>query len=120
MRNTYLWLLQLVTGVVIVVLLGIHMVLMHLDAILGFFKIDVGEPTSWQSMIERSGQGIWAGLYIALLAFALYHALNGLRNIILELAPSGNTERFITRIIIVFGIIVFIGGTYVPISLLAS
>jgi succinate dehydrogenase hydrophobic anchor subunit len=120
MRNTYLRLLQLVTGILIAVLLGIHIVIMHLDAILGFFGVDVNDVTSWGSMIERARQGIWAGLYIALLAVVLYHALNGLRNVILELTPSARTERVVTWAIIAFGIIAFIGGTYVPAALLAG
>jgi len=117
MRKTYLWFLHLVAGVAIAVLLGIHMVRMHLDAILGFFGINGTEPTSWAAMMGRSDQGIWVGLYIALLAFVLYHALNGLRGIILELTPSPKTERIVTRVIIAFGIIAFIGGTYVPVAL---
>lgn len=120
MRNTYLQLLQLVTGILIAVLLGIHMVIMHLDAILGFLGVNITDTTSWTSMLERSRQGIWAGLYIVLLAVVLYHALNGLRNIILELTPSTMTERITTWAIIAFGIIAFIGGTYVPIALLTS
>ena len=120
MRNTYLQLLQLITGVLIAVLLSIHMVIMHLDAILGFFGVDVGEITSWESMIDRSGQCLWAGIYIALLAVVLYHGLNGLRNIILELTLSTRIAHIVTGIIIGFGIIAFIGGTYVPVALLTS
>jgi len=120
MRNTYLRLLQLVTGALIAVLLGIHIVIMHVDAILGFFGVDAAKPTSWGAMIERASQGIWAGLYIALLVFVLYHAFNGLRNIILELTPSVKTGRIVTWVIIAFGIIAFIGGTYVPVALLVS
>jgi len=120
MRRTYLWLLQLVTGVLLAVFLGVHMVIMHLDAILGFFGVDAAEPTSWEPMIERAGQGIWVVFYIALLAFVLYHGLNGLRNVILELTPSAKTERIVTRVIIAFGIIAFIGGTYVPVALWTS
>ena len=120
MRNTYLQFLQLVTGVLIAVLLGIHMVLMHLDAILGFFGLDVAEATSWESMIERANHGLWAGIYIALLAFVLYHAFNGLRNIIMELTPSARNERVITWVIVAFGIVAFIGGSYVPLALLTG
>ena len=120
MRNTYLWFLQLVTGVLIAVLLSIHMVIMHLDAVLGFFGVDVAEAISWESMIDRATQGVWAGLYIALLAVVLYHALNGLRGIILELTPSARTERIVTWGIIAFGIVAFAGGTYVPVALLAG
>ena len=120
MRTTYLWLLQLVSGVLIAVLLGIHMVSIHLDDILGFFGVDVTEPTSWQSMIDRASQGTLVGLYIALLAIGLYHGINGLRGIILEVSLSARTERIITRVLIAFGIIVFIGGTYVPVALLVN
>jgi len=119
MRNTYLWFIQLITGVLIAVFLGLHMIVMHLDAILGFFRIDVTDSTSWTSMIERSRQTMWAGIYIALLAFVLYHALNGLRNIILELSPSAKTERIITWVIIAVGIVAFVWGSYVPVALLS-
>ncbi len=120
MRTTYLRLLQLVTAVLIAVFLGIHMVRMHLDATLGFFGVEAGAPTSWASMIDRASRGTWVGLYIALLAIGLYHGLNGLRGIILEATPSVKAERAITWGLIVFGIIFFIGGTYVPVALLVS
>ena len=120
MRNTYLWLLHLITGALIAVFLGIHMVLMHLDAILGFFGVDAVEPTSWGAMMGRASQSLWMGLYIALLAVVLYHALNGLRGIILESTSSVKTERIVTRVIIAFGIIAFVWGTYVPVALWTS
>ena len=120
MRTTRLHLLHIFSGAVIAVLLGIHMVVLHLDAVLGFFGVDATEPTSWGSMISRASQGIWVSLYIALLAFVLYHAFYGLRGIILELSPSVKTGRIVTRVLIAVGIIVFIWGTYVPIALVSS
>jgi len=115
MRNTRLWLLFVVSGIVIAVLLGIHMIVLHLDAIIG-----EAEPTGWASMIGRSEQGIWVGVYIALLAFALYHALYGLRNIISEVTTSVGTMRFVTWLFIIIGLGAFGLGTYVPIYLLGS
>ena len=120
MWRTRLHLLHMLTGVLIASLLGIHMVILHLDAILGFFGINTTEPTSWQSMIARASQGIWAGLYIALLAFVLYHALYGLRGVILEVTTSAKTERIITWGFIIVGVIAFIWGAYVPVALLSS
>ena len=117
MRNTYLWLLQLVTGVLIAVLLGIHIVVMHLGTILSFFGISTTDPTSWQSMIDRAGQGTWAGLYIALLAVGLYHGINGLRGIISEVTKSARTRRIVNWVLIAFGIVIFICSTYVPVAL---
>lgn len=120
MKNTLLWLVQLITGVLIAITLGIHMVWMHLDTILGFLGIDVKNPTSWSSMIERSRESIWAGLYIALLAFVLYHALYGLRNVILELVSHAKARLVLNWGIIVFGALAFIWGAYVPIALLSQ
>ena len=115
MRNTYLWLAQLVTGVLIAATLGIHMVWQHLSSILG-----ISDPVAWESMMERANQGAWVFLYIALLAFGLYHGIYGLRGIVLEVTPSARTGRILTWVLIVFGIIFFIGGTYVPLDLLSS
>jgi len=117
-RYTYVWLWQLITGVLIAVLLGIHMVIQHLDKILVFFGVNLGDTTSWSSMIERSRQVTWAGVYVALLAVLLYHGLNGLRNVVLELTTSQRTERAITWTIVAVGILVFVWASYVPIALL--
>ena len=117
MRGTYLWFLQLITGILIAFFLGIHMVMMHLGDILGFLGIHISEPTSWTSMIERADQGTWLAFYILLLAFALYHGLNGLRSILLELSPSAKTERIMTWAIVALGIVAFALGTYVPVAL---
>ncbi len=120
MRTTRLQLLQMLAGVMIAILLGTHMVVLHLDSILGLFGVDVTGPTSWESMIGRASQVIWAALYIALLAFVLYHALYGLRGIILEVTTSARTERVVTWSCIVIGIIAFIWGSYVPVALLSG
>jgi len=119
MGSTYLRLIQLITGVVVAVLLGIHMLLLH-ESILGLFGVEITEPRAWAPMMERAGQGAFVVLYIALLAFGLYHAVYGLRNIILELTPSVKTGRIVTWALIAIGIVIFIWGTYVPVSLFTS
>ena len=116
MRATYLWILQLITGALIAILLGIHLALMHLDDTLGAG----GEATGWTAMINRAGDGLFAALYIALLAVGLYHGINGLRGVILETSPSPRTERIINWTSLVLGIIVFAGAAYVPVALLVS
>lgn len=118
MRRARFHLLFLLSAVVVAVLLGTHMVIQHLDGILTFFGADVAKPTSWGAVLSRSSQSIWAGLYIALLAFALYHALYGLRGIILELTPSPKAKRAVTWGFVAIGIIVFVWGSYVPLAFL--
>jgi succinate dehydrogenase hydrophobic anchor subunit len=113
--RTRFHLIHIVTGVLIAVFLSIHIVRLHLDDIL-----DSNDPNSWESMIHRATDGMWAALYIALLAVALYHALYGLRGIILELTPSARAGRVTTWCLVAIGIAAFGWGTYVPIHLLSS
>ncbi len=120
MRTTHLRLVQFITGGLIAVLLGIHMVINHLNDILHFFGAETIDPTTWESMLDRSRQGTWAGIYIVLLTFGLYHGLYGLRDILLELNPSARAERIITGVLVAVGIVFFAGGTFVPIALLSS
>jgi succinate dehydrogenase hydrophobic anchor subunit len=120
MRRARWHIVHLASAVVIAVLLGIHMVIQHLDDILSFFGIGTGEPTSWLAMIGRSGRGVWVGLYITLLAFALYHALYGLRGIILEVTASSRAERAINVVFIIVGIVVFTWGSCVPFILFSG
>ncbi len=120
MRKTYIWFLQIVSGILIAVLLGIHMVLLHLDAVLGFFGVDMGEATSWASMIGRAEQGIFAALYIALLIVGLYHGIYGLRKIILETTSSAKIKSIVTWCFVILGIGIFAWAAYVPIALLNS
>lgn len=120
MRNTYLWLLQLITGGLIGFFAGTHLVLMHLDNILGFFGVTIEEPSSWSSMIERAGKGLWLAFYLIFLTLVLYHGLNGLRGVILEVTPAPRTERIVTGLILAFGLIALGLGIYVPVQLFAG
>ncbi|MBI2830272.1 MAG: hypothetical protein HYX81_03845 [Chloroflexi bacterium] len=113
MRNNYLWLLHMVTGAIVVVLLGIHLVTLHpggflfiaskVDTVMGIFGLQTASAI-------RPGGGMSASVYIALLAFVLYHGIYGLRGIILEIAPSDGAGRIVTLSLIIIGIILFIGG----------
>ena len=117
MLKTRLHLLFLFSAIAIAVLLGIHVAIQHLNNVLATGEAD---PTAWAPMIGRSVQGAWVGLYIALLAFGLYHALYGLRGIILEVTTSSKTMRVVNWLFIIGGIVIFIWGSYVPIILLSS
>ena len=120
MRTTYLWLLQLFTGLLILVLLVIQLISIHLRAILRFFGVDATELTSWGLTANRANRGIWAGLFVVLAGIILFHALSGLRNTVLELTPSVKKVRIITWAIIVSGIILLVGATDLPVLLLSN
>ncbi len=117
---TYLWLLQMVTGVLILVLLGIPLIITHLPVVLNFFGVDATELVPSGLAANRTNPGIWVSLSGFLAAIILYHALSGLRNTVLELVPSVKKASIITWVIIVSGIILLIGTIYVPVVLLSS
>ena len=126
MRNTYLQFTQFITGILIAILLGIHVVNMHLDAVLSFlgvktfFGIDIAhDPTVFKLMVARAQTVTFAAIYIALLIFALYHAFNGLRNVLLELTRSPRAEKVVTGVIIFVGVVFLVLGIYTPLALLS-
>lgn len=51
------------------------------------------------------------------LAAVLYHAMNGLRVILIELFPASGSGRIISTILILIGVIFFISGLYFLLTL---
>jgi succinate dehydrogenase / fumarate reductase membrane anchor subunit len=120
MKNTYLQMAQMISGALVAVLLAVHIGVQKLDVILGFFGARISDPIAWSSVVERAHQGLWVAIYILLLTFGLFHALNGLRNMLLETNLSSSTMRVLTGLIIAFGIVFLALGIYTPIVLLVK
>jgi succinate dehydrogenase hydrophobic anchor subunit len=117
MFRTRIHLLFLFSAIGTAIFLGIHMGVQHLNRVLATGDAD---PTSWISMIGRATQSGWVVIYILLLVFALFHALYGLRGIILETVTSSKAVRVINWVFILGGIAIFIWASYVPIFLSAG
>ena len=112
MRETKYWTWHIFAGIIILILLGIHMITMHLSVLLGWFNPAGGEAIDWDNLIARASQLIYAGVYIALLAAALYHGLYGFRTILFELGLKQGAQKFINILFIVAGICLFAFGTW--------
>jgi len=117
MKNTYLQLVQMISGILAGLLLAVHIGVQRLDVILGFLGISVSNTLSFNSMIERAKQISWVTLYIMLLFFAMLHASNGLYKILVEMNLSRTSLRLSIIFIILVGLIFFILGAYTPITL---
>ena len=98
MLRTRLPLLFFFSAIGTAIFLGIHMAVQHLNNILSTGDPD---PTSWVSMIGRATENWWIIIYVLLLIFALFHALYGLRGIILETVTSDKTIKAINWIFII-------------------
>lgn len=112
MVDKKLWTWHLVAGLAILVLAGLHMAIMHLDAALGIFNPAGGHPIDWPNVLAR-GQSLFFTLtYVLLLGVALFHGLYGLRNILLELNPGPGLRSVIGWFLIIAGVALFVLGTW--------
>jgi succinate dehydrogenase/fumarate reductase cytochrome b subunit len=116
MRDRTLWTWHLGAGVVILVLLGLHMAIMHLDATLGLFGTGEVEPVDWESVVSRMQDLFFTVTYVLLLGAALYHGLYGLRNILLELDPGPGIRRAIDVGLSAGGLALFAFGTWAALA----
>jgi succinate dehydrogenase hydrophobic anchor subunit len=112
MNETPYWTWHLITGILILVFLGLHMAVMHLDSIVGIFNPAGGEPVAWKNVLYRSQSIGFMFTYILLLGVALYHGLYGLRTIIFELSPPKGLQNFLNGLFWVGGVILFTVGTW--------
>jgi len=113
MRESTLWSWFLVAGAVIFVLLGIHVVTLHLPQIAS--GRSYSEALSFRSVVERSRSAFFTTIYIVLLAALLYHGLYGLRAILIELFTSPSAGRAISWGLLLLGLAMIAYGTYTTI-----
>ena len=116
MRDRTLWTGHIGAGLVILVLLGLHMAIMHLDQTLGIFGTPGAEPVEWESVVLRMQSLFFTVTYVLLLGAALYHGLYGLRNILLELNPGATVRRTINVGLSVVGLALFAFGTWAALA----
>ena len=111
MRETAFWTWHMLAGVLILLLLGLHMTIMHLDVIMGWLLTLGGSPVAWDNVITRSKMVIFIVIYTLLLGAGLYHGLYGFRTILFELSPPKKLKAAINIVFWCSGLILFGIGT---------
>ena len=100
-RNVLGWYLQRITGALLIILLAAHFWVEHFMSM----ELRRGDLT-YSAILSRISNPTWQFIDIAFLLVALYHGLNGLRNIILDYSGIGRrTAQAITVIIVAAGAI---------------
>ena len=118
MKDTPLWTWHITAGVVILVLLGMHMAVMHLDGVLHLSTTaptGEGSPIDWVNVAARAREVGFVVFYVVLLGAALFHGLYGLRNILFELRLSDGAKSFVSVAIMIVGFGLFLLGTWAAI-----
>jgi succinate dehydrogenase hydrophobic anchor subunit len=112
MREERLWTWHVVAGVVVLVLLGLHMTIMHFDALVGVFNPEGPDPLAWANVVARAEQWFFLVSYVVLLGAALFHGLYGLRNVVFELGPAPGVKQGVNVALTLVGVVMFAGGTW--------
>ncbi|MBE3097678.1 MAG: hypothetical protein IMZ44_11215, partial [Planctomycetes bacterium] len=108
-----LWTWHMAAAAVILIFLGLHMTVMHLESVIRAFNPAEGQlPVDWANVVERSKSAFFMVTYIVLLGAALYHGLYGLRNIIEELNPAVSVKKAVNTVLLAGGIGLFAVGTW--------
>jgi succinate dehydrogenase hydrophobic anchor subunit len=113
MKDQGLWTWHIAAGVVILVLLGLHMGVMHLEAALGLpFSPAGGQPIDWGNVVARAKTAFFTVTYVVLLGAALFHGLYGARNILFEVGPPAAVKAAVNWVFLVAGLGLFILGSW--------
>jgi len=92
LRSVLLWLLQRVTAVLLVILLGLHLWASNFT-------------TNWASLFR-------AGVGLSLLIIVLFHGLNGVRAIVLDFGIGPEARRFLSVSLVMLGAAAFLFGVF--------
>lgn len=98
------WLLQRVSAVLLVVVLGVHLWILHFasePAVLTVAGVSLRLKSLSYALVDCT-----------LLAVALYHGLYGLRSVIFDYVTGDRSRRTISLIIWVVGVAAFLYGGY--------
>jgi succinate dehydrogenase hydrophobic anchor subunit len=112
MRETKFWTWHMSAGVVILVLLGLHMLIMHVGGITHLYAPNGGGAAAKPNSLSRDAMPFFTVTYIILLGAGLYHGLYGFRTILFELTLKPAGEKAVTAVLLVVGLGLFALGTW--------
>jgi len=98
------WLLKILTGLLIVIFLGIHFVVNHLVA--------PGGLLTYADVVAYFQNPVIVVMEISFLVLAVVHSFLGLRSILLDLNPSPTVLRMANFMLVVIGTAAIIYGIW--------
>ena len=104
-----IWIIQAVTGLLLILLLGLHMIAHH-------FIVEGGLRT-YQDVIDYISHPVVFILEILFLIVVAPHAMLGLRGIIMDLGPSESAQRTIVWVFRILTVLVLGYGIWLALAL---
>ena len=103
------WLVQVITGLLLIFLLGLHMIAHHFVA--------EGGLRNFEEVIAYISNPIIFVLEVLFLIVVTPHAMLGLQNIVMDLGPSESATRTITWVFRILTIVILAYGIWLAIAL---
>jgi succinate dehydrogenase / fumarate reductase membrane anchor subunit len=111
-RSFWLWFLQRVSSVGLIVVLLFHMVVLH--------YVDPSAKITLAATLVRLQSFLFIIVDSLLLGFGLFHGLNGVRNVAYDYFPKPGTRKVISNMLLIVGVIVFVWGAFVLVNLVLA
>ncbi len=111
-ENTWLWLIKIISGLILIIISFIHLYVNHLLAPEGLLDFN-GVIAYFQNPIIPIMEGTF-------LIFVVVHSLLGLRAIILDLNPSRKAMVVWNSLLTVFGLSAIVYGIWLLTSIVAQ
>jgi succinate dehydrogenase hydrophobic anchor subunit len=103
------WLVQAITGLLLILLLGLHMVAHH-------FVVE-GGLRNFEEVIDYISNPVIFVLEVLFLIVVTPHAMLGLQSIVLDLGPSESATRTITWFFRILTIVIIAYGIWLAVAL---
>jgi succinate dehydrogenase hydrophobic anchor subunit len=97
-ENTWIWLIKIVTGPLLVIVLGLHFIVNHY---LGSMSSGL---MTYDDVIRYFQNPLIPAIEILFLVTVVTHSLIGLRGIVLDMNPSRSILRLITWLLVILGV----------------
>jgi len=108
-RSGSLWLIQALSGLVLVAILGLHMIAHH-------FIVE-GGLRDYQQVLDYVANPVVFIIEVLFVILATVHALLGVRAIVTDLRPSAGALRVVNGVLWVVGIVAIVYGLWLALAL---
>lgn len=102
--STSQWFFQRLTAAALVIFVSFHFILTH--------YLILGQEITYKMVQQRLVHSSWRFFYIAFLALALFHGLNGIREFALDFKIGQKLEKLVTIVCVLIGLIFFAIGLW--------
>ncbi len=111
-RSFWLWFLQRVSSVGLIVVLLFHMIVLH--------YVDPSAEITLADTHVRLQSFLFIIVDSLLLGFGLFHGLNGARNVAYDYFPKPGNRKAISSVLLIVGVTVFVWGAFVLVNLVLA